>query len=97
MTAEEYYEKQRRKGLTEDITGDPEPDYSLPFYQNIFKIMEGYQSQLKELLPSDEEIKKKSINYEEKMHQTHDSGRELNWHFKNIANWLKNQILNKGE
>ena len=56
MTAEEYYEKQRRKGLTEDITGDPEPDYSLPFYQNIFKIMEGYQSQLKELLPSDEEV-----------------------------------------
>ena len=27
MLPREFYEQQRKLGLTEDITGDPEPDY----------------------------------------------------------------------
>jgi hypothetical protein len=38
MDAKEYY----KQFDTEDITGAPEPDYSLSFYQNIFRLMESY-------------------------------------------------------
>ena len=38
MNAEEYY----RQFDTEDITSNPEPDYNLLFYQNIFRLMESY-------------------------------------------------------
>ena len=44
MLPREFYEQQRKLGLTEDITGDPEPDYSLPFYQNIFYMMGEYSN-----------------------------------------------------
>lgn len=38
----EFYEEMRRLGLTDHITGDPNPNYQLPFYQNIFFIMDEY-------------------------------------------------------
>lgn len=53
-TPQEYYERKRKLGLTDDITSNPNPDYNQPFYQNIFRLMESYaqlrdgrQSQLK--------------------------------------------------
>ena len=42
--AKEHYEKERLKGNTEDITSNPDPDYSLPFYQAIFRLMESYEN-----------------------------------------------------
>ena len=44
-TTEAYYEKLRKAGETEDITGNPNPDYTLPFYQNIFRLMEQYRKE----------------------------------------------------
>ena len=44
-TTEAYYEKLRKAGETEDITGNPNPDYTLPFYQNIFRLMEQYHKE----------------------------------------------------
>lgn len=41
-TAEKFYDDQRKKGLTDKITTNPEPDYSLPFYQEIFDLMDGF-------------------------------------------------------
>ena len=35
-TAKEFYEEQRQIRNTIDITENPDPDYSLPFYQAIF-------------------------------------------------------------
>lgn len=45
-TAEKFYDDQRKKGLTDKITINPEPDYSLPFYQEIFDLMDGFASEL---------------------------------------------------
>lgn len=42
MTAEEFYEEQRQIRNTVDITENPDPDYTLPFYQGIFWLMEEY-------------------------------------------------------
>lgn len=42
MKAEEFYRKQKEKGNTENITGNPEPDYMESFYQGIFNLMEGF-------------------------------------------------------
>lgn len=42
MTAQDQYELCRKLGLTNEITSNPFPDYSLPFYQSIFKIMDIY-------------------------------------------------------
>ena len=42
---EEYYEQERGKGNTYDITSNPNPDYSLSFYQSIFQLMEGYYNE----------------------------------------------------
>lgn len=39
---EEYYEQERKRGNTYAITSNPDPDYSLSFYQSIFRLMEGY-------------------------------------------------------
>ena len=44
-TIQQFYENQRIVGNTENITGNPNPDYSLPFYQTIFSIMESYAEQ----------------------------------------------------
>ena len=41
-TAEEFYEEQRLIRNTIDITENTDPDYSLPFYQTIFWLMEQY-------------------------------------------------------
>lgn len=54
MKAQEFYNERMKKGQTYHITSNDEPDYSLPFYQSIFGLMEEYaESQLKE---RDEEI-----------------------------------------
>ena len=45
-TAQDYYETLRKQGMTEDITTNESPDYSQPFYQNIFRLMEGYATYL---------------------------------------------------
>jgi len=42
MTARDFYDKCRNDGKTQDITSNENPDYSLPFYQSIFTIMEEY-------------------------------------------------------
>jgi sugar-specific transcriptional regulator TrmB len=42
VSAKEFYEQQRKKGNTDSITGNTEPDYSLPFYQNTFVLMDFY-------------------------------------------------------
>ena len=34
--SEEFYEVLRQEGLTEKITGNPDPDYTEAFYQQIF-------------------------------------------------------------
>lgn len=39
MTAEKYYEESRKLGLTNKITSNSTPDYSLGFYQQIFQLM----------------------------------------------------------
>jgi len=44
-TPEAYYEKLRKAGETEDITSNPNPDYTLLFYQNIFRLMEQYHKE----------------------------------------------------
>ena len=53
-TAEEFYEQERLNNNTEDITSNPNPDYSLPFYQSIFRLMEKYASQDKWISVIDE-------------------------------------------
>jgi len=45
MEAKEFYELKRMGLFTEDITSNPSPDYSLPFYQAIFVLMEDYAAQ----------------------------------------------------
>ena len=42
MTAKDFYEQERLKGNTEDITGNPNPDYNNRFYSEIFDLMNGY-------------------------------------------------------
>ena len=42
MTTKEFYEQERLKGNTEDITGNPNPDYNNRFYSEIFDLMNGY-------------------------------------------------------
>jgi hypothetical protein len=42
MTAQEFYEFKRKRGGTDNITQNDNPDYSLPFYQEIFLLMELY-------------------------------------------------------
>ena len=42
MNAKDYYEEMRKAGLTDDITSNDEPDYNQPFYQSIFRLMEGF-------------------------------------------------------
>ncbi len=44
-TPEEYYEQERKRGNTRAITSNPDPDYSLSFYQTIFQLMEGYYNE----------------------------------------------------
>jgi len=61
MKAEKFYEEYRLHGRTDNITSNPDPNYSELFYQNIFYLMEEYaQSQLKE---SEEENKLWLKNY----------------------------------
>jgi len=47
MNAKDYYEEMRKAGLTNDITSNDEPNYKQPFYQNIFRLMEGFAHQRK--------------------------------------------------
>lgn len=61
MTPQEFYEEQRKRGLTDDITCNPEPDYSLPFYQQIFSLMEEYAKQ-KTLINHDDYIFNHTFN-----------------------------------
>lgn len=42
MSAQNFYEQMRKLGLTEDITSNESPDYHLPFYQSIFRLMEEF-------------------------------------------------------
>ena len=44
MNKEQFYEQERLKGNTDHITSAPDPDYSLPFYQEIFDLMEAYKA-----------------------------------------------------
>ena len=44
-TAQDYYEQERINGNTLNITSNFDPDYHLEFYQEIFKLMEGFASQ----------------------------------------------------
>jgi len=46
-TAQEFYEQERLDGNTYDITSNPNPDYSLSFYQAIFRLMDNYSTQWK--------------------------------------------------
>jgi hypothetical protein len=69
-TAERYYEKQRKDWRTNAITSNEMPDYSLPFYQQIFDLMDGYSSskdaRIKELearLETAENGLEKAINF----------------------------------
>lgn len=39
ITAEKFYEQERLKGNTGDITGNPDPDYNNRFYSEIFELM----------------------------------------------------------
>ena len=41
-TAQQYYDRLRKQGWTDDITSNEDPDYRSEFYQNIFRLMEGY-------------------------------------------------------
>jgi hypothetical protein len=56
-TAKEFYIEQREKGLTDHITCNRDPDYTLSFYQEIFKLMEDYHQQSKAIDLRDELIK----------------------------------------
>ena len=57
MTAKEFYEQERLKGNTEDIAGNPNPDYNNRFYSEIFDLMDGYFiEQLKGLVEDLEQI-----------------------------------------
>jgi hypothetical protein len=57
MTTREFYEQERLKGNTEDITGNPNPDYNNRFYSEIFDLMSGYFiDQLKGLVEDSEQI-----------------------------------------
>lgn len=57
MTTKEFYEQERLKGNTEDITGNPIPDYNNRFYSEIFDLMNGYFiDQLKGLVEDLEQI-----------------------------------------
>lgn len=46
LTAQQFYEKSRKEGLTHYITENKYPEYYLPFYQAIFRLMEGYAEHL---------------------------------------------------
>jgi len=45
ITAEEIYEQERKKGNTDGITGNPEPDYNNRFYIEIFQLMQEHTKQ----------------------------------------------------
>ena len=45
MLAKEFYEQERINGNTYYITSNPDPDYELQFYRNIFRLMDGYANQ----------------------------------------------------
>ena len=45
MKTEEFYDQERIKGNTVDITSNQNPNYHLEFYQAIFRLMEGFASQ----------------------------------------------------
>jgi hypothetical protein len=47
MNAKEYFEEMRKLGFTKDITSNNEPDYRQPFFQNIFRLMEGFAHERK--------------------------------------------------
>ena len=51
-TAEQFYDEERKKGNTYDITSNNNPQYSLPFYQSIFRLMERFANQQ----PSDKQV-----------------------------------------
>ena len=65
MNAEEFYNERMKKGQTYSITSNDAPDYSLPFYQSIFWLMEDFaglknkdlQSQLKERDEENQKLK----------------------------------------
>src|SRR5690606_35438907 len=42
MKAQAFYEQARKTGLTNDITGNPDPNYNESFYRAIFALMEDY-------------------------------------------------------
>lgn len=42
MNTKDFYEKNRLDGNTENITGNPNPDYDSRFYSEIFDLMEGF-------------------------------------------------------
>jgi hypothetical protein len=46
MNAQEFYDQFD----TYNITENPDPDYNLPFYQNIFRLMESYHQAKSEAL-----------------------------------------------
>ena len=42
MNAKEFLIQEFKKGNCDDITSNPEPDFSLPFYTSITRLMELY-------------------------------------------------------
>jgi hypothetical protein len=72
MTAKNYYEEMRKAGLTEDITSNDEPDYTQPFYQSIFKLMEGF-AQKRKITPDAEfyDVAMPLIEYLRENHHPH--------------------------
>jgi len=54
--AKDYYERLRKQGWTNDITENEYPDYNQPFYQNIFRLMEGYAKLCESQKPTSENV-----------------------------------------
>ena len=93
MSAKKFYEQMRQAGLTEDITSNDSPDYNLPFYQSIFRLMEEfskkeYEEKLR-WIPTEEKLPDYvddfSLNIEMKL----DNGLILTgYKFKNTNEWF---------
>jgi hypothetical protein len=74
-TPQEYFEILRQQGWTEDITIQENPDYTLPFYQTIFRLMKGY-SKLSKLFSSSKE---KELLYKYSMWLTKHGYMDTDW------------------
>ncbi len=91
--AQDYYEQERIKGNTSNITTNPNPSYPLEFYQEIFKLMEGFASQhptlskesVMEILKNYSPIVRDLPHVDDKYYRTLSS-----IHFSNVAKDISN-------